>query len=48
MESGSTNPVKIDPVGVEIIGLTEVTKIYFKTTAKHKLSSPSLRAERVG
>ena len=48
----STNPanfVKIDPVDVEIISLTEITKNIFKnrTSARHKRSSPALRAERV-
>jgi len=41
----STNPanfVKIDPVDVEIIGLTKITKIY-KTTAKRKPSPKRLR-----
>ena len=48
----STNPenfVKIVLVAVEIIGLTEITKIYFKNrTANHKPSSLALRAERGG
>jgi len=48
----STNPanfMEIGPVDVEIIGLKEVTKILKnKTSAKHKPSSPALRAERVG
>jgi len=48
----STNPanfVKIGPLDVEIIGLTEITKnTKNKTSAKHKPSSRALRAERVG
>jgi len=39
--------VKIGPVDVEIIGLTEITKNK-KATAKRKSSSPALGAERVG
>jgi len=43
--------VKIGPVDVEIIGMTEITtnlKINLKKTlAKHKPSSPALGAERV-
>jgi len=40
-------PVKIGQVDVVIIGLAEITKIK-KTSAKHKPSSPAIRAERVG
>jgi len=42
--------VKIGPVDVEIIGLTEITKktTKNKTSAKHKPFSPALRAERMG
>jgi len=42
--------VKIDPVDVEIIGPTEITKniLLNKTLAKHKPTSPAFRAERVG
>jgi len=46
--NNSANFAKIGPVDVEIIGLTEITKIYFETTAKHKPSSPALRVDRVG
>jgi len=49
----STNPakfMKIGPVDVDIIGLTEITKIYKKNkrSAKHKPTSPMPRAEWVG
>ena len=47
----STNPanfVKIGPADIEMIGLTEITNEYFKTSVKHKPSLPALRAERVG
>jgi len=47
----STNPanfVKIGQVDVEIISLTEITKIYFKntTSAKHKPFSPAFAQSR--
>jgi len=49
----STSPanfVKIGPVDVEIIGVTEIAKKIFKnkTAAEHKPSAPALRAEPVG
>jgi len=53
MAKSFTNPanfVKTGPVDVEIIGLTEITKNIFKTTAKvakHKPSLPKLHAEWV-
>jgi len=48
----STSPanfVKIGQVDVEIIGVTEITKIFLnKISAKHKPCSPALHAEWVG
>jgi len=45
------NSVKIGPENVEIVGLAETTNKNInkskKTSAKHKSSSPALRAERV-
>ena len=45
------NFVNIGPVDVDIIALTEITKNIIKKikkSAKHKPSSPALRAQRVG
>jgi len=39
---------EVGSADVEIIGVTEIMKNIFKTTAKHKPSSHVLRAERVG
>jgi len=47
----STSPanfVKIGQVDVEIIGLTEITKIFSLKKQQNKPSSPALHAERVG
>ena len=47
----STNPanfVKIDPVDVEIISLTEITKIYLKIGHQQDISPPRVRFGQSG
>jgi len=44
--TGSTNPVnfvKIGPVDVEIIGLTEITEIFLNSKRQQNISPPRLR-----